>query len=77
MARFLPLSPGSNCAKTSDYIKFTDGTDTFLFCNNINNAKYLMESKSNMISIEFSTTAVSSLVAPLYKGFQIYVQCKL
>ena len=76
-ARFLPPSPGANCARASDYIKISDEENTFLICNNINNAKFLMESKSNLINFELSITAVSALVAPLYKGFQMYVQCKL
>ena len=53
----------------------TDGFSRFKFCGSPNQAKYLMESRSNKIDITLQTT--SQLFGFAYRGFQLYIESKL
>ncbi|CAF0748416.1 unnamed protein product [Brachionus calyciflorus] len=61
-----------DCNGSTDFLKITDGFSNHKFCGSPNQAKYLMESRSN--SLEVSFVASPQLFGFVYKGFQIYIQ---
>ncbi len=64
-----------SCTKNTEYVSITDGFETFRFCANSFISQYLFQSRSTLITVEYSTTPIN-FIAPFYKGFQLYVEGK-
>lgn len=67
------LGTNFSCSTSAEYVKMSDGFETFKFCGNSYVAKFLMQSRSNWITVEYVTIPIN-YTASFYKGFQIYVE---
>jgi hypothetical protein len=64
-----------SCNGTNDYVKVSDcAQEAPTQCGSTLYGKLLMESVSNLITVDFSV--IGSAPSSLYKGFQMYIEGK-